>query len=114
MNDRDRRDSMLLRLTSTLAHLRQLPSYSSMASSAGATIPRDIQRFIADYPGKEDDDATGDLNLRFYRNEISSRSSGDDDGTIEEIHTCVGFLDCFQAFDAGNLICAWSTQELER
>jgi hypothetical protein len=54
-----------------------------MAGRTGATsIPRDVQEFLEDYPGQEDN-AAQTANLKFYRNEIRCRPDG---LLIDEIH----------------------------
>jgi hypothetical protein len=47
-----------------------------------ASIPRDVQEFLQDYPGQEDDPQQTD-NLLFYRNELRCRP---DNLLIEDLH----------------------------
>lgn len=101
------------RSSQNTAHVSPVTSLAS-TNMREALVPRDVQIFIDNYPGKTDSKDPGNLNLRFYRNEIPARTSGDHSATIEQIHACVRLtVEHSQGFE--HLLSNWKGdyQELE-
>jgi hypothetical protein len=66
-------------LRRTLSAARESHSRTALMS---VSIPRDVQEFLADYPGQDDDPALT-ANLEFYQN---TRRCRPDNVLIDELH----------------------------
>jgi hypothetical protein len=73
-----------MQLRQLARHLSQATSrkYVSMAGRSVASIPRDVQEFLQDYPS-QDDDPRQNANLHFYQNTLRCRPDG---LLIDELH----------------------------
>jgi len=71
-------------MTRWIAHLPRVTAVfgSNRAGSAVMSIPRDVQEFIDNYPGV-DEDADASENLEFYSNALCCRP---DNKLVDEIH----------------------------
>jgi len=72
------------RMTRWISHLPRTTAVfgSNRAGSAVMLIPRDVQEFIDNYPGV-DEDADASENLAFYSNTLRCRP---DNKLVDEIH----------------------------